>query len=274
MLRICSGCIFFLLVVVNLAAGKDENLIAGKQVEADAKLKKGDRLVGIYDKKNYLVEVREVKANKKLRIIWVESGDFDDDTSQTRLYYIGDATQTRRSRTSPLPETYRALDKNGDGQVGLYEWDRAKYAEFRKLDKNHDGLLTPQELTGKSTVAAATPAVASAAKEGESKDAKDMKEIPNPGNLLEYETKIGESFLFTVVGKTGGGVWGMGPYSTESDLAAVAVHAGVLKDGAAGPVKVTIVAPPDKFTGSVANGVTSVDLQESGPAFTVEAVKK
>ena len=45
-----------------------------------------------------------------------------------------------------LPAEYQARDKNGDGQIGLYEWDRAKYAEFAKLDKNGDGFLTPAEL--------------------------------------------------------------------------------------------------------------------------------
>lgn len=48
-----------------------------------------------------------------------------------------------------LPAEYQAQDKNGDGQIGLYEWDRAKYAEFAKLDKNGDGFLTPAELAAK-----------------------------------------------------------------------------------------------------------------------------
>ena len=65
-------------------------------------------------------------------------------------------TGTRRnssgkSRFAPsLPAEYQARDKNGDGQIGLYEWDRAKYAEFAKLDKNGDGFLTAAELLPKS----------------------------------------------------------------------------------------------------------------------------
>ena len=38
-----------------------------------------------------------------------------------------------------LPKEYEARDKNGDGQIGLYEWDRSKYAEFAKLDKTATG---------------------------------------------------------------------------------------------------------------------------------------
>lgn len=57
-----------------------------------------------------------------------------------------------KSRFAPaLPAEYKARDKNGDGQIGLYEWDRAKYAEFMKLDKNGDGFLTAAELLAKST---------------------------------------------------------------------------------------------------------------------------
>ena len=56
-----------------------------------------------------------------------------------------------------LPAEYQARDKNGDGQIGLYEWDRAKYTEFAKLDKNGDGFLTPAELGPKIVTKAGGP---------------------------------------------------------------------------------------------------------------------
>ena len=74
-------------------------------------------------------------------------------------------TGTRRgtsgkSRFAPrLPADYQTRDKNGDGQIGLYEWDRAKYAEFAKLDKNGDGFLTAAELLSKSVVKVGGPLV-------------------------------------------------------------------------------------------------------------------
>jgi hypothetical protein len=53
----------------------------------------------------------------------------------------------RKSHFVPeLPAEFAARDKNGDGQIALYEWDRKKYSEFAKLDKNGDGFLTPTEL--------------------------------------------------------------------------------------------------------------------------------
>ncbi len=51
-----------------------------------------------------------------------------------------------------LPSEFGARDKNGDGQIALYEWDRKKYAEFAKLDKNGDGFLTPAELLPKGSL--------------------------------------------------------------------------------------------------------------------------
>jgi len=50
--------------------------------------------------------------------------------------------------TMELPSSYADVDADRDGQIGLYEWRKAKkpLAEFAKLDLNHDGFLTPNEL--------------------------------------------------------------------------------------------------------------------------------
>jgi hypothetical protein len=58
-----------------------------------------------------------------------------------------------------LPDQYRSRDIDKDGQIGMYEWTRSDYATFRKLDLNHDGFLTPQELTPISTGKPAAPVV-------------------------------------------------------------------------------------------------------------------
>lgn len=155
-----------------------------------------------------------------------------------------------------LPKEYEMRDKNGDGQIGMYEWDRSRYAEFMKLDKNGDGFLTPQELSGKGQAFGA-------------KSRREQEAIPNPGNLLSYNDKFDQSYAVTVTGKTSGSVWGTGTYTTDSDLAAAAVHAGVLKDGETGTVHVTIVKSPPQFAGSSANGVTSNGWQSFPAAFTV-----
>lgn len=54
--------------------------------------------------------------------------------------------------TVDLPTKFSEVDRNGDGQIGLYEWDRAKFKEFFALDQNNDGFLTPRELTSGNPV--------------------------------------------------------------------------------------------------------------------------
>jgi hypothetical protein len=54
-----------------------------------------------------------------------------------------------------------------------------------------------------------------------------------------------------------GVVHGSGVYTTDSTLALAAVHAGVLKVGEAGVVKVTVLGPGTSFAGVTRNGVTS-----------------
>jgi hypothetical protein len=81
----------------------------------------------------------------------------------------------RWPKLQKLPDQYRARDTDKDGQIGMYEWPRSDYATFRKLDLNHDGFLTPQELTrgpsSKPTAPAAAVAAPPPAAEGASSTA-------------------------------------------------------------------------------------------------------
>ncbi len=58
-----------------------------------------------------------------------------------------------QDRPSPLPQWFRDLDEDGDGQVSLNEWRMAKrpIAEFNEYDLNGDGFITPQELARRAT---------------------------------------------------------------------------------------------------------------------------
>ncbi len=85
----------------------------------------------------------------------------------------------------------------------------------------------------------------------------DVVALPDPGNLTNYMDKIGKTFVFKVTGTVNGNSWGTGVYTPDSTLATVAVHAGVLRAGQTGPVKVTIVVGPGGYFGSQQNGVTS-----------------
>lgn len=86
----------------------------------------------------------------------------------------------------------------------------------------------------------------------------------DPGTLMRQQQEIGKTFRFRVTGAGlpglgwgGGSLWGSDVYTTDSTLALAAVHAGVLKPGQTGVVKVKIVASPPSFEGSTRNGISS-----------------
>src|SRR5262245_36074959 len=80
---------------------------------------------------------------------------------------------------------------------------------------------------------------------------------PDPGNLTALQAQVGKVFAFRVTGAAQGSVWGTGTYTSDSVLAVAAVHAGVLKVGQTGTVKVRVVVPLNAYIGSTQNGVTT-----------------
>jgi hypothetical protein len=97
---------------------------------------------------------------------------------------------------------------------------------------------------------------------------------PDPGNLTLYSAAdIGQSFLFEVVGSTTDNIWGHGLYTADSSLSTAAVHAGLLRDGERGVVRVTLVDGSESVFEAVERyGITSLDYGNYTVAFTVERV--
>ena len=82
----------------------------------------------------------------------------------------------------------------------------------------------------------------------------------NTGNLPLLSAVSGGVYRFLVTGNAkAGSIWGTNGYTSDSPLAAAAVHTGVLADGQTGVVRVVIGSGQYKFIGSVANGVSSND---------------
>jgi len=88
-------------------------------------------------------------------------------------------------------------------------------------------------------------------------DPRSMHAVPDPGNLQAFQAQIGKTFWFKVTGAVTGTIWGTKVYTSDSPLGTTAVHAGILKPGQKGVVRVKIVAPPASYAGSNQNGVTS-----------------
>ncbi len=97
---------------------------------------------------------------------------------------------------------------------------------------------------------------------------------PDPGNLTEFTTSdIGRSVLFDVVGRPDGSVWGTDAYTTDSRLAAAAIHAGVLREGERGLVRVTFLDGDGiPYEGSPRYGVQSYDYANYPLAYRIERV--
>jgi hypothetical protein len=94
--------------------------------------------------------------------------------------------------------------------------------------------------------------------------------LPDPGNLAEYAGQLKKSFFFKVTGNHSGAIYGTGTYTTDSTLATAVVHAGVLKTGETGVVKVTIVEGLSFYQASSRNGVRSNSWNSFPTAFKVE----
>jgi LCCL domain len=83
---------------------------------------------------------------------------------------------------------------------------------------------------------------------------------------------VGQTYYFRITGVTEGQLWGTDIYTRDSTLGAAAVHAGLLDPGETAVLRVTIVAPPKHFPGSVRHGVTSSDYGDFPHAWTLSAI--
>jgi hypothetical protein len=95
---------------------------------------------------------------------------------------------------------------------------------------------------------------------------------PDPGYLHAEADDIGKVWYFEVTGNNQGATWGTDVYTTDSHLAATAVHAGVLRVGQKGYVKVTILPGQNSYPSSTRNGITSQPWGFWGVSFKVERV--
>ena len=93
-----------------------------------------------------------------------------------------------------------------------------------------------------------------------------------PQRIMDLCDKPGNTFYFRVTGAIEGMVWGTDAYTGDSALAAASIHAGAVKDGETGIVKVTVLTPLSQYQGSIRNGVTTHDFGRFGTAYRVEKV--
>ncbi len=96
----------------------------------------------------------------------------------------------------------------------------------------------------------------------------------DPGILTEFTAvDAGRVLLYEVVGRTEGSLWGTDVYTGDSRLATVAVHAGLLREGERGLIRVTLFdGDGQTFEGSTRHGILSYDYGVYPLAYRVERV--
>jgi hypothetical protein len=109
-----------------------------------------------------------------------------------------------------------------------------------------------------------------------------FEEIQNapagPATLAAYQQQWGKEMTFTVTGFIPGqgqqpSLWGTDVYTLDSSLPTAAVHAGVLKPGETGVVRVRIVQSPPVYNAGSRNGITS-NAYGNYPSGAYEFVRK
>jgi hypothetical protein len=162
---------------------------------------------------------------------------------------VGDKKKPER-RASLLPANvpawFREYDTDGDGQVSLSEWKAKGHSieDFKKADLNGDGFITVKELLRAGLFV-------------EGKGGMRWGEMGPWQTAWQLRPHVGKFFYFEVTGSNAGTVWGTGIYADTSHIATAAVHAGVLRSGQKGFVKITVLPGQQSYEGSTRNGVTS-----------------
>lgn len=94
--------------------------------------------------------------------------------------------------------------------------------------------------------------------------------LVTPDNVRTFKPRVGETLLFKVTGASEGGVWGTTVYSADSNLAAAAVHAGMVRPGETANLRVTILPGQKQYRASESNGITSAGYGEYDLSFRFE----
>jgi hypothetical protein len=95
---------------------------------------------------------------------------------------------------------------------------------------------------------------------------------PDPGLLTSLRASERDVFYFEIVGRLGTTIWGSDVYTDDSPLATAAVHAGVVKLGERGIVKVTILPGQQSYQGSTRNGILSESYRDWQRSYRIEAL--
>ena len=93
-----------------------------------------------------------------------------------------------------------------------------------------------------------------------------------PLTMIDLCDPVGATYYFRVTGESAGPLWGTEVYTGDSAIAVAAVHAGVVKAGAASIVKITVEKPLPRYAASTQHGVTSHEFGQFGTAYRISGI--
>ena len=96
---------------------------------------------------------------------------------------------------------------------------------------------------------------------------------PITGAIAGGPENVGKSFVYEVVGRAAGSVWGTDIYTTDSSLQAVVIHSGLLREGERGVVRVIIIEGQESYTGTTRNGITTGNWGPYPTSYRVELLR-
>ena len=99
--------------------------------------------------------------------------------------------------------------------------------------------------------------------------------MDDPGNLVKLRNNNGITYTINLTGTDKGSVWGGGDgiYTDDSSLGKAAVHAGFLKPGQQGIVRVTILPGAQRYLGSTRNGIITNHYGPFAGSFRFESAQ-
>jgi hypothetical protein len=100
-----------------------------------------------------------------------------------------------------------------------------------------------------------------------------VRALADPGTLTNFAGQIGARLHFRITGHLNGHGYGTDVYTTDSTLATMAVHSGVVKSGEAAVVRVTILPGRNNYLSSTRDGVTTTEWGAYPSSYSIERVR-
>jgi hypothetical protein len=103
-------------------------------------------------------------------------------------------------------------------------------------------------------------------------DQRQVASEPPPSGMHGLCGTPGLVHYFRITGTTEGQVWGTDVYTRDSIPGAAAVHAGLLKPGQTGVLRLTIMPGQPSYPGTTRNGVTTSDYADFPECWRLSAL--